>query len=233
MRLLTFLLISVFSALSAVKSSAAETLQAGTAAIETSPQVTPFRLRSGKSTLVHDPLHARAVAFQNGEGRVVITLIDAIGIGREETDDVKARAAKITGWKPEEMLISATHSHTTPKVGGEDPGSVAYKTKRFNGMLNAITTAITNLEPARVGFGSDEEPTEVRNRRWYMAPGKMPPNPFGKMDIVKMNPSRSPDVLDRPAGPTDPDITVISIQDVRRKQLALFAKRKMVRQHKN
>jgi hypothetical protein len=51
----------------------------------------------------------------------------------------------------------------------------------------------------------------------------MPTNPFGKLDRVKMNPSRNPSVLDRPAGPTDPDITVISVQNARRKPLALFA----------
>jgi hypothetical protein len=38
-----------------------------------------------------------------------------------------------------------------------------------------------------------------------------------------MNPGTSPDVLDRPAGPTDPDITVISVQDAKRKPIALFA----------
>jgi neutral ceramidase len=221
MRLLTFLLISAFSALSAFKSSAAETLQAGTAAIETSPEVFPVRLRSGKSHLVHDPLHARAIAFQNGEGRAVITLIDAIGIGREETDEVKARAAEITGWKPEEMLISATHSHTTPKAGGEDPGSVAYKHKRFDGMLNAITTAIANLEPATVGFGSHDEPSEVRNRRWHMAPGKMPPNPYGEFDTVKMNPGMKN--LIKPAAPIDPEICVINVRNRKNKPLGLIA----------
>ena len=51
----------------------------------------------------------------------------------------------------------------------------------------------------------------------------MPLNPFGRMDKVKMNPGTSPDVLDRPAGPTDPDITIISVQDAKRKPLALFA----------
>ena len=51
----------------------------------------------------------------------------------------------------------------------------------------------------------------------------MPLNPFGRLDTVKMNPGTSPDVLDRPAGPTDPDITIISVQDAKRKPLALFA----------
>ena len=51
----------------------------------------------------------------------------------------------------------------------------------------------------------------------------MPLNPFGKLDTVKMNPGTSPDVLDRPAGPTDPDLTIISVQNATRRPLALWA----------
>jgi hypothetical protein len=38
-----------------------------------------------------------------------------------------------------------------------------------------------------------------------------------------MNPGTSPDVLDRPAGPTDPDVSVLSFQDERRQPLAVYA----------
>ena len=48
---------------------------------------------------MHDPLHVRAVAFESGEGRAVICLIDAIGIGRETSDLAKSRAAEKTGWQ--------------------------------------------------------------------------------------------------------------------------------------
>lgn len=201
--------------------NAAEGLHAGAAAVETTPDVFPVRLRSGKSHLVHDPLHARAVAFQNGEGRVVITIVDAIGLGREELDLVKAEAAEATGWKPEEMLIAATHSHTTPSTGGEDPGSVAYREKRYNGMVGAITGAIANLEPAAAGFGSEDEPSEVRNRRWFLEEGTMPPNPFGEYDKVKMNPGYNH--LVKPAAPVDPEICVIDVRDRRGKPLGLIA----------
>jgi hypothetical protein len=51
----------------------------------------------------------------------------------------------------------------------------------------------------------------------------MPPNPFGKYDAVKMNPGTSPDIIDRPAGPTDPAVSVLSFQDQRRQPLALYA----------
>ena len=67
--------------------------------MDVSPTVTPFQLRSGKSSYVHDPLHVRAVAFESGEGRAVICLIDAIGIGRDMSDIAKTRAAERTGWK--------------------------------------------------------------------------------------------------------------------------------------
>ena len=42
-------------------------LRVGTACVDVSPTVTPFQLRSGKSSFVHDPLHVRAVAFESGE----------------------------------------------------------------------------------------------------------------------------------------------------------------------
>ena len=50
-------------------------LHAGTAAIDISPTVVPFQLRSGQSIHVHDPLHVRAIALENDDGRVVIALV--------------------------------------------------------------------------------------------------------------------------------------------------------------
>ena len=106
----SFLFLYLFSTTLALQSAG---LKVGTAVVDISPTVKPFQLRSGKSTYVHDPLHVRAVAFENGEGRVVIAVMDAIGVGREMCDEAKATAAKVTGWKPEHMLIAATHTHST------------------------------------------------------------------------------------------------------------------------
>ncbi|MEJ2122936.1 MAG: MFS transporter, partial [Alphaproteobacteria bacterium] len=39
--------------------------------------------------------------------------------------------------------------------------------------LGMGSQAIESLEPAEVGFARDEEPTEVRNRRWFMKPDTM------------------------------------------------------------
>jgi neutral ceramidase len=185
-------------------------LRAGTAAVDISPDVFPIDLRSGKSGYVHDPLHVRAVALQNGGGRAVIALIDDIGIGRELADEVKAIVAEKTGWKPEEMLVSATHTHTAPKGGDTSPGRIAYDKKRREGLIAALTGAITSLEPAEVGFASDEEPSEVYNRRWFLKPGTMTPNPLGELDQVRTNAPRQN--LLKPAGPTDPELCIVDVR---------------------
>ena len=101
-------------------------LRVGTAVVDISPTVKPFQLRSGKSTYVHDPLHVRALAFENGQGRAVIAVMDAIGVGREMCDEAKADVAKVTGWKPEHMLIAGTHTHSAPKGGDTSPARIAY-----------------------------------------------------------------------------------------------------------
>jgi hypothetical protein len=196
-------------------------LRVGTACVDVSPTVTPFQLRSGKSSFIHDPLHVRAVAFESGEGRAVICLIDAIGIGREMSDIAKSRASEKTGWNAEDMLICATHTHTAPKGGEGMPGREAYEKLKYEKLEEAIVQAIQSMEPARVGFSSEDEPSEVRNRRWFLQPGTMPPNPLGEQDQVKTNANRNH--LVKPAGPIDPEICVIDVRTNRHKPLALIA----------
>jgi neutral ceramidase len=195
--------------------------RAGTAVVDISPTVFPIQLRSGPSHYVHDPLHVRAIAFENGEGRAVIALVDAIGVGRETSDEAKAVVAEKTGWKPTEMLVCATHTHSAPKGGDTTPGRIAYEEKRFNGIVQALTGAIESLEPAKVGFAFDEESSEVYNRRWFLKPGTMDPNPFGELDQVRTNAPR--DNLLKPAGPTDPEVCVVDVRTRRGKALGLIA----------
>ncbi len=195
--------------------------RAGTAVVDISPTVFPMELRSGPSRYVHDPLRVRAIAFENGEGRAVIALVDAIGVGRETCDEAKAVVAEKTGWKPTEMLVCATHTHSAPKGGDTTPGRIAYEEKRFNGIVQALAGAIESLEPAKVGFASDEEPSEAYNRRWFLKPGTMDPNPFGELDQVRTNAPR--DNLLKPAGPTDPEVCVVDVRTRRGKALGLIA----------
>ena len=49
-------------------------------------------------------------------------------------------------------------------------------------IADGVRCAANNLQPARVGWGSGSEPGVVFNRRYYMKPGTMPPNPFGGIE---------------------------------------------------
>jgi hypothetical protein len=84
--------------------------------------------------------------------------------------------------------------------------------------------AITNLAPAKIAWGTGSEPNQVFNRRWKMKPGTVPANPFGgPNDQVKMNPPvASPDLME-PAGPTDPEVCLISLQSADGRPIALLA----------
>jgi hypothetical protein len=87
--------------------------------------------------------------------------------------------------------------------------------------FEALIKAIEALEPAEVGYASDEEPDEVHNRRWHLKPGTMEPNPFGKIDQVATNPGR--DRLLKPAGPTDPEVCIVDVRTRKRRPLGLIA----------
>ena len=142
--------------------SAAETgLRAGTAIVDVTPQEWPLVLRGSffpkPARSSHDPLHVRALAFENGTGRAVIVIVDVIGISRDTLDPVKKRAAEATGWRTDQMLIAATHTHSAPSSRAEGSvAQIAFGKRLADGMVEAIEKAVASLQPAQVGFGSDK-----------------------------------------------------------------------------
>lgn len=216
-------------------------LKAGAAVTDITPTLFPMNMPGGFSanpaTSAHDPLNARALVLDDGETKVAWVVIDHLSVPKRIAAEAKELASKATGIPAENMLVSATHTHTGvsaadelvvevpggPKLNDRQVKANAYRQVMLDGIAQAIIKAHAQVRPALVGAGAHPLPNEVFNRRWYLKPGKMTPNPFGEMDQVKMNPDNSPSVLDRPAGPTDPDVTILSVQDARRKPLALFA----------
>ncbi len=204
-------------------------LRAGAAAIDITPNEFPLNMPGGfnanMAESAHDPLHARAMVLSDGVTTLAMVVVDTLGAPPEVLDEAKKIASATTGIPTDRMLISSTHTHSGPHSNttkGAAP-EVAYRKLFVAGVADSIVQAHAALQPATFGAASHPLPDEVFNRRWYLKPMKMQVNPFGELDLVKMNPPRSPDVLDRPAGPTDPDITVISLQNAKRKPLALFA----------
>jgi hypothetical protein len=86
-----------------------------------------------------------------------------------------------------------------------------------------VRIAINRLEPAKIGWGSGSEPNQVFNRRWFVKSEENRRNPFGGVDTVRMNPPSKPDELIKPAGPTDPEISFVSVQSKSGRPIALLA----------
>jgi neutral ceramidase len=212
-----------------VAEEATSRLNAGAAAIDITPQQYPLNMPGGFSANMaesaHDSLHARALVLQSGGTTLAMVVVDNLGLAPEVLDEAKALAAQKTNIPAENMLICATHTHSAPPANtkeGSEP-AVAYRKRLIAGMAAAIVQAHTRLSPAALGVASHDVPEEVFNRRWFLKPGKMPLNPFGELDAVKMNPGTSSDILERPAGPTDPELMILSVQNERREPLALWA----------
>lgn len=204
-------------------------LRAGAAAVDITPQTFPLNMPGGFSANLaesaHDPLHARALVLDDGATRLAMVVVDNLGVAPELILEAKQLASEKTGIPVTQMLVSSTHAHSAPSSGGGPEGSpqAAYRERLLGGLVESIVRAHASLRPAAVGAAGHPLPEEVFNRRWYLKPGKMPPNPFGKMDQVRMNPGTDPNTIDRPAGPTDPDFLVLSVQDERRQPIALYA----------
>lgn len=202
-------------------------LRAGAAAVDITPTEFPVNMPGGFSKNLadkaHDPFHARALVLDDGKTTIAMVVVDVLGAGPDVLNEAKAIAAAKTGMAVDKMLISSTHTHSGPSVNTRSEAASRYYKRFVEGIAESIIKAHAALRPASVGAAAHPLPDEVFNRRWYLKPGKMPLNPFGRMDKVKMNPGTSPEVIDHPAGPTDPDITIISVQDAKRKPLAVYA----------
>ena len=180
------------------------------------------------STHVHDQLHARCLVLDDGKNRLALVVCDLLGIHRLVSDEARKMIGDEAGIPRENVLISATHTHSAASAMGQDRFKYDQQLddyRRFvaRRIADGVRSAVNNLRPAELAFVKVEAPEHVFNRRWSMAPGSIPPNPFGGTDLVKMNPPPgSPNLLE-PAGPTDPTVSVIAVRDLDGKPISVFA----------
>jgi neutral/alkaline ceramidase-like enzyme len=188
------------------------------------PMLGSFSLRLADKAW--DPLHARAIVVADGKTRIAIVVVDSCYCPRTLFDEAKRRIAKSTGIATDHVLGAATHTHTAPasRDRREVKADPQYVERVICGIVGAVEQADANLEPAELGWGVAQVPEEVFNRRWYMKPGGIVANPFGGTnDKVRMNPPGASKLLDRPAGPTDPAVSIVSLRSTDGRPIALLA----------
>lgn len=186
------------------------------------------------STQVHDPLHARCLVLDDGTTRLALVVCDLLGIHRCVSDRARDLVAERCGIPGEQVLISATHTHSATSALGprslafappDDPAAERTPYQEFvAGRIAAgVAAAVAALEPAELGHGAIDVPQHLSNRRWFKKPGTIPANPFGAVDMVQMNPGAgSPDLLE-PAGPVDPRLSFLAVRSRTGRPLAVYA----------
>lgn len=227
MRPLLFALCTLLS--TAYAADPARVFKAGAATSNITPELGSSingGFQDGKAVYIHDELNARCLALDDGQTKLVMVVADSCVIGRGIFDEAKKMVNEATGLPLENMLMSATHSHscgTAQAVGQSEPNPM-YQRFLARRIADGVQRALNNLSPAKIAWGSVDVPQHVYNRRWKMKPGGIPPTPHGvTTDQVKTNPGiNNPNLLE-PAGPTDPQVSFISVQSAEGKPIALYA----------
>lgn len=208
---------------------AAPVFRAGAFAIDITPEKFPVSSAGSMSprqaTQAHDPLLARCIVLDDGKTQLAFAVCDSCMIPRDIFDAAKQTVSETVGIPTDRILMSATHTHTavtaTPVFQSEaDTDYCAFLSAQI---AKGIIQAASQLEPARIGWAVGNNPRQVFNRRWYMRPDMKLSNPFGGTDTVRMNPPRASSKLLKPAGLTDPEVPVLSLQALDGRPIAVLA----------
>lgn len=202
----------------------------GAAAVDITPLRLPVSMTGGfqdrHAMQVHDQLHARCVVLGDGQTRIAIVICDSCLITRDIYDESKAVASKATGIPGDRILTAATHTHSAPTAVplaqcNPDPEYVKHLTRQIT---QAIIKVNGRMQPVEVGWGVAQVPEEVGNRRWFVKPQALQPNPFQESgDNVRTNPPRGTGLLIKAAGPVDPDVSFLSVRSAKGQPISLLA----------
>lgn len=180
------------------------------------------------ATHIHDELYARCLVLDDGSVKLGIVLCDNVGIPQEVFDSAKEQVHAATGFPISHLLMASTHTHSATTARGpskviQEAELTDYQLFLASRISDGVRRALNQLEPAKIAWGTVDEPSELFNRRWFVHDASLLTNPFGGIDRVRMNPPRGSDALDRPAGPIDPQISFISVQSIDGRPISLLA----------
>jgi hypothetical protein len=190
------------------------------------------------ATNIHDEEHVRSLVLDDGKVQLVFVVVDNVEIPREVFDEAKRMIFEATRIPKEHITMSSTHNHSSvwagPEINPPEPSRTIrdhsatgkkplddYQQFVAHRIADGVRVAVNNLEPARISWGVGSVPQHVFNRRWKLKSPIL--NPFGKMEQVQMNPGIGNPNLLEPAGPTDPEVSILSVQSLQGRPIAVFA----------
>lgn len=171
---------------------------------------------------IHDDLYAKALVIEKDGSKIAIVSCDLIGIQAPIVAEIRRLVQKSTGIDAAHVMIGATHSHTGPVIPSFREEYAAAKSKsseilesylaKLPGLIaSSIVQANAALKSAKLSYGLGHEESMSFNRRYYMSDGTVGWNPG------KLNPK-----IVKPAGPIDPDVSVLYAETTEGKPISTY-----------
>ena len=197
---------------------------AGFARADVTPAIgteVPGSLSKRFSVAIHDPLYASAMVIDDGQQRVALVGLDNLSVKRSVVMAAREMIQDRCGIPTGNVMVGCSHTHN----GGPGVGALAgdfaqawdpdlcerlalghatsadpcYLQELSQQIATAVITADQRKQEALLDVGRGVEDTVAFNRRFNMKDGTQVTHPGkGNPDIVE------------PAGPTDPEVGVIS-----------------------
>lgn len=182
-----------------------KTVTAGVATVNITPSVgfdnmgDYLRLTPAKG--IGNELFAKALVFDDGENRVAIVTADIITFAGWLLDDVRKRIESLTGISGANLLLSASHTHSSPAIAEKDGASREYLVELSKKIAGAVYMADQSKRDALVGCGIGE--AKVSINRWQRTETG-----------VRWGPN--------PDAPVDHDVLVMRVDNLEHKPIAIL-----------
>lgn len=179
-----------------------------------------------RADTVTDRLYAKCLVLDDGAERLALVVVDSCMMPRDLLDRAKELARERTGLRADRIMISATHTHSAPAAMGAlgTPPDAAYVQFLPGRIAEAVACAAQQLVPARIGWAVVKDYAHTHCRRWIRRPDAIGQDPFGEWTVrANMHPGHEDPEAIGPAGPVDPDLSVLAVQGRDGRPIALLA----------
>jgi len=146
---------------------------------------------------VWNDLYANALVIDDGAKEIAIISVDVGSIDTESYKDICRQITDLTQIPQENVLLTATHTHSGPATGMDIDGlyevSEDYVIQFRKKVASAVRLAQMRKQQAEIGVGRGENSDYVFNRRLLMPDGSIAMNWIDKKITQK---AKSKDVVD-------------------------------------
>jgi hypothetical protein len=166
------------------------------------------------------------MALADGRTRLVFVVVDTLFVPRDLCDQVKRVAEETTGTPAENIMISATHTHSGGSLVGclGTDADADYVEQVRPQLVECIERAVANLQPAQIGWASVPDPKHTYCRVFIRRPDCIGIDPFGEQTVrIMMHPGYQNPQYIGPSGPVDDELSVLSVRAPDGKPIGILA----------